>query len=89
MKPNQSNAELSIKTAHHQWLIPTNRQLLRLLIKTEGLQASDLLFDSQSERKQFVREVFLLAARDEVKSCQASPLTNFARSLFDNRKTPC
>ncbi len=77
--------ELAIKTKHHCWKIPSDSMLLRLLIEKESIEAQDLCFDSSSERHDFVRQVFLLAASEELCTEDASPLAPFARHIMHNK----
>ncbi|WP_147251029.1 hypothetical protein [Arenicella xantha] len=79
---SQKRSELVFRTRRDCWVIPCQCELVKLLIQHQKLDANALCFDSGSQCREFIRQLFLLALEDEVRTFQPSSIAEFARSTL-------
>lgn len=77
----------TIQTLNHNWVIPYNCELLKVLLEQQKIKASDLCFDCNNQCKDFVKKIFLLALEDETKHHLPSMLAEFGRDLIKLQAT--
>lgn len=79
------NNNLIIRARRTHWVIPMHCDFLTLLFEHQAIAVSDLQFSSQAQRKDFVKQLFLLALQDEVLHQKPSALANVGRALLFDR----
>lgn len=77
-----NKAGFVIQTRRHEWVIPNNAAIMKLLVEDQSIRPKDLKFSSRKDCQEFIRNLLLLALEDEYKSAQPSPLARFARDLI-------
>lgn len=74
--------ELVFNTGSGCWVVPCQRELVKVLIRHESVCAKSLCFDSPQACRDLLRTLFLLALEDEVQTEQPSCLAQFARDAM-------
>lgn len=74
-------SDFVVETPKHRWVIPSDCELLKRLLKVQGIQAEDLCFKSNFQCQKFIKQLFLLALADEYKNRTPSSLAKLAREL--------
>ena len=82
MLASNTNSDFNIQRARHNWIIPFNCELLKVLLEQQQIEASDICFDCDHKCKDFVKKVFLLALEDQTKNLAPSTLAKFGRDLI-------
>jgi len=72
-----------IQTKKESWIIPHDCEFLKALLEHQKLNAIDLKFRSNTECKDFIKQVFLMALEDETKNNTPSYLAKLGRDLID------
>jgi hypothetical protein len=79
---NKDCQNVTIRTNRGSWVIPHNCELLKALVTLQGIEANDLLFNSSSQCQTFIKNLLLLATKDEITHHEPSPLADLARDLI-------
>ncbi|WP_189401358.1 hypothetical protein [Arenicella chitinivorans] len=74
--------ELVFNTGSGCWVVPCQRELVKILIRHESVCARSLCFESPQACRDLLRSLFLLALEDEVQTEQPSSLAQFARDAL-------
>ena len=72
-----------IHTEKESWIIPHDCEFLKALLIHQKLHAVDLQFTSNTECKNFIKQLFLMALEDETKNNSPSNLAKLARDLIN------
>lgn len=75
-----------LRTVRGAYFVEWEPAAVRALVNGEQLSADEFLFADARELQQFVRDLFLLALRDEFDACRRSPLANLGRELMDRKQ---
>lgn len=79
---NKANTTVAIHTQQDNWVIPHNCELLKAVIELQQLKATDLIFVSEVECKNFIKQLFLMALEDETRNKTPSKLAQLGRELI-------
>jgi len=74
--------QLILQTHQQVWVIPNTVTMIKCLIQEQKLSPLDLSFSSWQECQRLIKQLLLLALKDEFSNSEASPLAKFARTLI-------
>jgi hypothetical protein len=78
----QVSRELVFNTGKKCWVVPCQRDMVKILIRHESVCAKSLCFESPQACRDLLHSLFLLALEDEVQTEQPSSLAQFARDAM-------
>ena len=77
---------ITIRTNEACWVVPESVELVKFMIEHDQLRAGDIYFDSHHECQCLVRQLSLLALKDECAHHAPSVIAELSRKIIQRNR---